>query len=412
MTFDKAVMEKFMADHQSQYVGKYRYHSGYRTEEHTFKVHYYMLDQNFRQIDIFVEIHCQDEITYTFSEDLHEQEKLYIVKDALSRILAKLGYKRVLHYSLYENFIKTVSSELNILAPIDFCDILSYMKYHHGINQQTMDDFYKIFLPCLKMNLKHKNYKNFIDSLNLLFESVLYQYEWDGTNSKYLDTEYQYHLYYIRKIIRIVYRHLDKFYKNVPDELFKAIRTLCLNSRFTFAIMTDFGSMVLSQYHVTKAIIDTFKDEFTLIEKDFILVDKKKDENQGNLVFSYIYYIFYSDYDHYYEVLMNVLRNIIHYMLTFANHDLDLALGNSIIQAEGYQILLDLFHRDYNTFVFTCFPIESFPDNMKPKVRDELVTAIQYFAARMENESYRLSSFEQVTNINRLLMDNFKEWYK
>ena len=51
----------------------------------------------------------------------------------------------------------------------------------------------KIFLPCLKMNLKHKNYKNFIDSLNLLFESVLYQYEWDGTNSKYLDTEYQYH---------------------------------------------------------------------------------------------------------------------------------------------------------------------------------------------------------------------------
>ena len=75
MTFDKAVMEKFMADHQSQYVGKYRYHSGYRTEEHTFKVHYYMLDQNFRQIDIFVEIHCQDEITYTFSEDLHEQEQ-------------------------------------------------------------------------------------------------------------------------------------------------------------------------------------------------------------------------------------------------------------------------------------------------------------------------------------------------
>ena len=99
-------------------------------------------------------------------------------------------------------------------------------------------------------------------------------------------------------------------------------------------------------------------------------------------------------------------------MLTFANQDLDLALGNSIIHMEGYQILLDLFHRDYNTFVFTCFPIESFPEEMKPKVRDELVTAIQYFAARMENESYRLSSFEQVANISRLLMDNFREWYK
>ena len=49
---------------------------------------------------------------------------------------------------------------------------------------------------------------------------------------------------------------------------------------------------------------------------------------------------------------------------------------------------------------------------MRPKVRDELVTAIQFFAARMENEKYRLSSFEQVMNINRLLTDNFKEWYK
>lgn len=412
MAFDQAVMEKFMAEHQSQYVGKYRYHSGYRTEENTFKVHYYMLDQNFRQIDIFVEIHCQDKITYTFSEDLHEQEKIYIVKDALTKVLLKLGYKRVLHYSLYENFIKTVSDEINILAPIDFCDILSYMKYHHGINQQTMDDFYKIFLPSLKKQLKNKNYKNFMDSVNFLLNSVLYQYEWDGTNSKYLDTEYQFHLYYIRKIIRIVWRHLDKFYKNVPEELLQAIRTLCMNARFTFAIMTDFGSLVLSHYHIAKDIIDQFQNEFTLIGDDFVLEDNKNPNNKGNLIFSYIYYIFYSDYDNYYEVLIDVLRNIIHYMMTFANHDLDLALGNFIIQSEGYQILLDLFHRDYNTFVFTCFPIDSFPNNMKPKVRDELVTAIQYFAARMENESYRLSSFEQVSNINRLLMDNFKEWYK
>ena len=49
---------------------------------------------------------------------------------------------------------------------------------------------------------------------------------------------------------------------------------------------------------------------------------------------------------------------------------------------------------------------------MRPKVRDELITAIQFFAARMENDNYRLSSFEQVKNINRLLMDNFKEWCK
>ena len=104
---------------------------------------------------------------------------------------------------MYENYIKTISTQLTVLEPIDFCDILNYMKYHQGSNQKTMDEYYKIFIPCLKIHLDNKNYKQFIDSVNLLLKSVLYQYEWDGTNSKYLDTEYQYHLYYIREIVRI-----------------------------------------------------------------------------------------------------------------------------------------------------------------------------------------------------------------
>ena len=128
--------------------------------------------------------------------------------------------------------------------------------------------------------------------------------------------------------------------------------------------------------------------------------------------FRYIYYIFHNDYSQYYAVIIRMLREVITNMLTFANHDLDLALGNSFVRTEGYQIILDLFHEDYNTFIFTCFPIDSFPKEMRSDIQDELITAIQYFAARMDNDKYRLSSFEQVTNINRLLMDNFKEWYK
>lgn len=405
MVFDTQILKDFIKTHDSHYVGKYRFHSGYRTEEYGFKNHYYMLDQNFRQIDIYVEVQCKDRITYTFSEDLHEQEKMYIIKDALQRIINKAQYKSSLHYTLYESYIKTISNEHIFLEPVDFCDILNYMKYHRGINQKTMDDFYKIFIPCLKRQMENKNYKKFIDSVNLLLRNVLYQYEWDGTNSKYLDTEYQYHLYYIREIIRIVYKHLDKFYKNVPDELFDAIQSLCLNERFSFAIMTDFGSMVLSQYRVTNAMINSLKEKLVLNDKD---VEKE----DVNLVFSYIYYIFHNDFDQYYVVILKVLRSVINNMLTFANHDLDLALGNSLVKSEGYQVLLDLFHADYNTFIFTCFPIDSFPTEMKPKVREELVTAIQFFAARMGSEKYRLSSFEQVMNINRLLMDNFKEWYK
>ena len=405
MVFDTKIMQDFLDENESHYVGKYRFHSGYRAEEYKFKTHYYMLDQNFRQIDIYVEIQCKDHLTYTFSEDLHEQEKLYIVKDAVNRIIKKFDYKSTLHYSLYENYIKTISTQLTVLEPIDFCDILNYMKYHQGSNQKTMDEYYKIFIPCLKIHLDNKNYKQFIDSVNLLLKSVLYQYEWDGTNSKYLDTEYQYHLYYIREIVRIVYENLDKFYKNVPKELFEAVHTLCLNSRFSFAIMTDFGSMILSQYRVTSAMIKALKEELVLNDKD-------EERENVNLVFSYIYYIFHNDFEQYYAVVLKVLRDVINNMLTFANHDLDLALGNSLVQSEGYQVLLDLFHEDYNTFIFTCFPIESFPLEIRPKVREELVTAIQYFAARMGSDNYRLSSFEQVMNINRILMDNFKEWYK
>lgn len=405
MPFDKEIMEQFLLEHESQYIGKYRFHSGYRIDEVSFKNHYYMLDENFRQIDIYVDISCKESITYTFSEDLHEQEKLYIVKDALERVLRKLKYKSTLHYTLYENYVKTISQQHNVLEPIDFCEILNYMKYHQGINQKTMDSFYKIFIPCLKVNLHNKNYQKFMDSVHLLFSMVLYQYEWNGTNSKYLDTEYQFHLYYIRQIIRIVYENLDKFYHNVPEKLFECIHILCLNSRLSFSVMTDFGSMVLSQYRVTRAMIESLKDQLVLNDKD-------EEKENVNLVFSYIYYIFHNNYEQYYAVVLKILRETIDYMLTFANHDLDLALGNSLVKAEGYQILIDLFHEDYNTFIFACFPIDSFPKEMKPKVRDELVTAIQYFAARMDNDNYRLSSFEQVMNINRILMDNFKEWYK
>jgi len=405
MAFDKHILESFLDENKTHYVGKYRFHSAYRIAEYSYKCHYYMLDLNFRQIDIFLEINCQDKVTYVFSEDLHELEQVYIVKDAIGKLLRKLNYASTLHYSLYESYIKTNCKLHQSLKPIDFCDILNYMKYHRGINQETMDEFYAIFIPCLEAHLHDKQYKTFIDCVKLLLQNILYQNEWDGTTSKYLDTEYQYHLYYVRKIIRIVYKYLDKFYKNVPQELFDAIRILCLNPRFSFAIMTDFGSMVLSQYRVTNDMINTLKEEL-------ILNDKDEERENVNLVFSYIYYIFHNDFEQYYHVILKVFRNIIHYMLTFANHDLDLALGNSLLASEGYQILLDLFHQDYNTFIFTCFPIDTFPKEMIPKVRKELVTAIQFFAARMENEKYYLSSFEQVANINRLLMDNFKEWYK
>ncbi len=404
MPLDEKVLQDYLDTNWAQYRGKYRFHSGYRIGHNEFKFHYYMLDTNFRQIDIYLDVSFENKIAYTFSENLHEQEQTFIVKDVVKRILKQNDQKRLLHYSLYEKYIKHELDDTLVLEPMDFRDVLNYMKYHQGINQNTIDQFYGLLIPYLDNQIKHKEYKKFMDTMNLLLDVILYENYWDGINFQYLDTEYQYHLYFIRKIIRMVYRHLDQFYKEVPQELIQALKTLCMHTRFTLAIMTDFGKVLLSQYYSTKTIMER-------LEKEFILCDKDEEKENENLIFSYIYYIYHNNFDQYYEVVLKLLRMLINNMMTVANHDLDLALGNSLIKAEGYDILLDLFHRDYNTFIFTCFPIEEMPASMKLKVKDELVGAIQFFGARMENDNYRLSSFEQVMNINNLLMDNFKEWY-
>ncbi len=38
-----------------------------------------------------------------------------------------------------------------------------------------------------------------MDSIALLLDKILYEYEWDGVNAKYLDTEYQFHLEYFKR---------------------------------------------------------------------------------------------------------------------------------------------------------------------------------------------------------------------
>lgn len=405
MSINMQLMEEFLQTHESHYVGKYKHRASYINGDCSSKCHYYMLDESFRRIDIFVEIHYRDKITYTFSEALHEQEQIYIVKDIIKHLMKKLSYESMLHYSLYEGFVKnTVTSEFQ-LNPIDYVNILDYIKYHEGINQDTIDQFYKLYIPCLENLISAHNYKQFMDSVVLVLKNILYEYEWDGINSKYLDTEYQYHLYFIRKIIRIVYKHLDKFYTETLEELREAIEILCRNERFSLMIMTDFGNLVLSHFKVTKSLLDYLLDYFVLNDKD-------EERENVNLVFSYIYYIYTNDYEQYKAVILKILRVVINNMLTFDNSDLDLALGNSIVKSEGYEILLDLFHADFNTFIFTCFPINSFPKNLISEVKKELEGAVQYYAARMDNDKYRLSSFEQVSNINRLLMDSFGGWYK
>lgn len=405
MGIDQQLIDNYIKEHSNRYTGKYRYYASYQNGDYSYKCHYYMLDKTFMRIDIYVDITYKDEIKYHFSEELLNYEQEYIIKDILQRLSTRLSYPSMLHYSLYEGFTKNASYNEFQLNPIDYYNILEYMNYHDKISQQTIDKFYDIFIKCLDNYLHQKHYKKYLQSVILILKNILYEYSFEGMDAKYLDTQYQYHVYFIRKIIRTVYNNLDRFDEQAPSELIEAIELMCKNTRFAFMIMTDFGNLVLSHYSLTKKLIKNLK-------KKFILNDKDNDTPNANLVFSYIYYIFINDYQQYKAVLLKVLRMVITNMLTYANSDLDLALGNTIIKVEGYEILLELFHEDYNTIIFTCFPISSFPRKLIPKVRRELEGAVKFFGARMENDKYRLSSFEQVQNINRLLLDNFGGWYK
>ena len=282
-----------------------------------------------------------------FSVDLHEQEEEYITKDALKQIIYFNKYRTILHCHVFQHYINSKNTE-NMLEPLDYRNILDYLEYHRGTNQETIDEFYDFFMPYLKRLIRNGNYKRFMDSLNLLLDKIIYEYEWDGTTAKYLDTQYQYHLYYFRIIIRMVFDDLDIFYDQVKEPLLEAIWRLCNSQRFAFAIMTDFGNLVLSHYRVTKAI-------FNYVDARF------QKEGDSNIVIPYLKAIFESDADGYRNAAMDVIRFVMNDMLTFANHDLQLAIGNSIVQNEGYDLLINLFSKDYNTICFCLLPDFYFP---------------------------------------------------
>ena len=390
-------IEDYLNSHKSTYVGKYRCHSSVQTKKFETKFHYYILDAQFREISVFLTIDYSDDvIAPTFSVELHEQEQEYIIKDALRKILYFNQYTTILHCHVFEHFIETHPKD-TYLEPLDYRNILDYLEYHSGTNQETVDEFYTFFMPYLERLIQNGHYKKFMDSISLLLDKILYEYEWDGVNAKYLDTEYQYHLYYFREIIRLVSKYLDKFYKETKEQLLDALWRLCQVKRFAFAIMTDFGNLVLSDSKIALQL-------FEYIQQKAI-----EETDEENIVIQYIKAIFNSDSEEYKEACEDILRFVMSDMLTFANHDLQLAIGNAIILSEGYNLLIDLFSKDYNTFVFVCFPISSFPAEYKAIIKDELEKAIRFYAARKNNDKYRLTSFEQVANINRLLMEEYKE---
>ena len=100
------VIQQYLDEHKSHYLGKYRYRCSYRIGDTAMKFHYYMLDESFRNIDIYVELSYGEKVDAEFSENLNDQEKQFIIKDALVHIFYKEKFTHILHYSLIPKIVK------------------------------------------------------------------------------------------------------------------------------------------------------------------------------------------------------------------------------------------------------------------------------------------------------------------
>ena len=168
--------------------------------------------------------------------------------------------------------------------------------------------------------------------------------------------------------------------------------------RFTLSIIKEFGNLILLNKEVAERLFNHFER-------------LNPDQLENNIVISYLKSLYKNNHEQYIDACEDILRFVMNDVLTFANHDLQKEIGNRILEIEGYDLLIDLFSKDYNTFLFVCFPISTFPPEYKEIMRLELEKAIRFYAARMSHDEYRLTSFEQVANINRLLMEEYKEEY-
>ncbi|MBO6047131.1 MAG: hypothetical protein J6P61_05175 [Erysipelotrichaceae bacterium] len=393
-------IKQYIEDHEGQYIGKYRYRTGFYSDEDTYKCRYYMIDETFRTIDIFIVIHLQNNITYEFSQQLNDRETNYIVVDIMKRLLERKKYPSTLTVADFDRFLSGEMTDTKDLTPIDYVNAFDYMKYHHDITQKTVDDFYEVFLPALS-RIKD-NHAKYLECLRLIMADMLYEYKWEGRSAKYLDVEYEFHLPYIKEIFHYLILHLDEFYDNAKEGLLQCISASVLYARFSFWITNELRQIILRQ--------DVINDILDDLANQYILTSGIHDEN-ASLGFSYLFAVYRQDGEVYGNVIKDYLRLVVNNTLVYANHDFDQEIGNKIVKHIGYDIIIELFQDDFNTFIFRCFPIADFPEEYKLPIRQELEKAVFFFAARMENEQYRLSSFEQTMNINRLMLDNYREWY-
>lgn len=389
----KNMIDSYLENHRSNYVGKYQLLSSVKVQPFEYKFRYYTRDDQFRDMHVFVSILFVDGVIENeFSIKLNEQEKVYILKDCLNLIKIFLEYKTLLHADIFDIYLKN-NNPTQILEPQDYRNILDYLQYHEGITQSSVDKFHHYFIPYLTTTLENRSYQNTIDALGLYFEKVLYEYTWNGVSSNYIDFQYHLHMEYINKIFLLICKHLQQLYQTDKQTLIAIFYKMFEFPRFVVELVDSLTLTSGDRLDLNNLLgndLASFDGDDTLGARYF------KTYIEINTIMKR-------------KCILEIIDTVVFDYITYDNVDLQLNTSKRIISEYGYDIVLEFFRQNYNTFIFQCFKIDSFPKEYITLIKNELEKAILFYSARSKHINYQLSSFEQVFNINRLLLEFYKE---
>ncbi len=385
-------IQEYLQNNKSIRKGKFRLHSCVKSKPLEYKFRYYYRDEGFREIFVYVTIDCsKDELEYEFSVELNKEEQKYLISESLERILVFMEHKSILHSHMYDLYIRN-RNPYPLLETQDYRNILDYIQYQDGITQEGIDTFYFFFMPYLEHLIKNKEYEKFFGAFGLVLERANEQQSWIGANTKYLDTQYHYHKKHVFTIMEMIVDIFDDISSKYHQEVLLLLEQLFENQRFGLEIMVGF----------------TMKNEMKQSLREFFKKYGMPNWDNENIAVRLLLESLKEIRIGYNNVLKDVLRFIMVDVTLYANHASQLHLGKSIIKKHGYELLIDIFKEDYNTFVFKCFPIETFPSRYRLLIKKELENAIEYYIEQAKLYDHYQIVVEEVMSIYRVLLENYR----
>lgn len=388
------IIEKHLESYQSKYKGKYKLLNSVKVNNSEYKFRYYTRDDQFRDIHVFITITVDsNEISNHFSIDLNEQEKSYILHDALEKVLLFTEHKTILHANVFDIYLKNHLVD-QLLEPQDYRNILDYLQYHDGINEESIDKFFEIFIPYVQTTLNNRSYDNLVSALMLYFDKIMYEHIWEGSTSNYIDYQYNKHISYIKKIFELISPSFVEIFSNQREDVLSL-----------FKLLLQFPRFIIQFVCIDPIRINSRR------ELGVVMVDELSSSNFPNSVHcNYLISFLSLDNGLKREITYDVIDLLLQDFISFANIDLEKGIGERIVNEYGYDILIEYFLRTHNTFIFSCFPISTFPGEYRMIIKKALEVSIIFYVDRMNDKRFKLSSFEQVFNINRLLLVNYEEY--